>query len=177
MSTAPTLPATDPSSLPRGRRWLLEPAAFALGISAFGVAAAAIAFGLDGGNPTVTTGTAYPALWPPNWVFWAVWLVIYPASGLAAWHVWRQRASADVRGALTAFALMNVSAALFLPISALVGGTPAVLTLMDLNGLIAVYALAWLFSRYSRPAALWMLPYLIWMPVTTALKFWLWALN
>lgn len=36
---------------------------------------------------------------------------------------------------------------------------------------------AWLFSRYARSAAWWMLPYLLWMPITAALKIWLWTLN
>lgn len=156
-------------------RGMLVPAAFVVGITAFGAGAAAIGFGVV--DPAIVDRTVHPALWPADWIFWAVWLVIYPASGVAAWRVWRQRRTADVRGALVAFALMNVAGALFLPISSLVGGLPAVLTLMDLNGVVAVYAIAWLFARYDRRAALWMLPYLVWMPLTSALKIWLWTLN
>ena len=37
--------------------------------------------------------------------------------------------------------------------------------------------LAWLYSRYSRAAAWWLSPYLIWMPSTAALKTLLWVLN
>lgn len=150
-------------------------AAFVVGITAFGAGAAAIGFGLVGAG--AADQTVYPAGWPPLWLFWTVWLVIYPASGVAAWQVWLRRHDADVRGALVAFVLMNLASALFLPISSLVGGIPAVLTLMDLNGVIAVYVIAWLFSRYARSAAWWMLPYLVWMPITTALKVWLWTLN
>lgn len=72
---------------------------------------------------------------------------------------------------------MNVANLLFLPVSGLVGGLPSVLTIMDLNGVVSVYVLAWLFSRYAPRAALWMLPYLIWMPLTSALKAWYWVLN
>jgi tryptophan-rich sensory protein len=153
----------------------VAPVVAAAGVTAFGCSAAALGLGLA--DPAAAPPLAYPALWPPLWVFWAVWLVIYPASGVAAWLIWRERRRADVRGALVAFALLNTSAALFLPISALVGGAPAVLTLMDLNGVVTVAALAWLFSRYSTTAAWWLAPYLVWMPITTALKVWLWTLN
>jgi tryptophan-rich sensory protein len=136
-------------------------AAFLVAVVGLGVGSAAVSFG--SGNPANGAGLTYPPVWPPDPVFWAVWLVIYPCSAVAAWLVWQRRHEADVRGALVAFALINVAAALFLPISGLVGGLPAVLTLMDLNGMLGVYVLAWLFSRYSTRAALWLLPYLIWM--------------
>ena len=149
----------------------------AAAITAVGVVGAGVSFGLAGGNPTADGTHTLPALWPPDFVFWAVWLVIYPASGVALSLVWRRRRDADVRGAVAAFGLMNVANLLFLPVSGLVGGLPSVLTIMDLNGVVSVYVLAWLFSRYEPRAALWMLPYLIWMPLTSALKAWYWVLN
>ncbi|MFF5174242.1 tryptophan-rich sensory protein [Micromonospora sp. NPDC000089] len=172
--------AADPARAAATSSWIRRAAApvgFVAAVTAVGAGAAAISFAVTGGNPSVDGSLAYPAWWPPDWVFAGIWLIIYPASGMAAWRLWQQRHVADVRGALTAFALMNISSALFLPIASLVGGEPSVLTLMDLNGVIAVYALAWLFSRYSRPAAAWLLPYLVWMPLTAALKIWLWTLN
>ena len=152
-------------------------AAFVVVITGVGAGSAALTFAGQGGNPATGAGLTYPPVWPPDSLFWAVWLVIYPCSAVAAWLVWQRRHDADVRGALTAFALMNVAGALFLPVAGLAAANPAVLTLMDLNGLVAVYALAWLFSRYSTRAAWWMLPYLVWMPVTAALKAWLWSYN
>lgn len=151
--------------------------AFIVVVVGVGLGAASISFAAAGGNPAGAAHLTRPALWPPDPVFWMVWLVIYPCSAVAAWTVWRRRHTADVRGALVAFALINISAALFLPISSLVASNPAVLALMDYNGVIGVYLLAWLFSRYSKVAALWLLPYLIWMPLTAALKTWLWMLN
>lgn len=147
-----------------------------LGITGLGCVAAAIGFGLPAQSVPLTE-TTYPSWWPPLPLFWMVWLVIYPASAVAAWLVWRQRLVSDVRGALVAFALMNVASALFLPVSTLVGELPSVMTLMDLNGVVAVSAIAWLFSRYDRTAAWWMLPYLVWMPTTTILKALLWHYN
>lgn len=147
-----------------------------VGVTGLGCTAAAVGLGLEPQAIPETT-TSYPAWWPPLPLFWMVWLVIYPASAVAAWLVWRSRHAHDVCGALVAFALMNVASALFLPVSSLVGELPSVLTLMDLNGIFAVYGIAWLFSRYARLAAVWMLPYLLWMPTTTILKALLWRYN
>ncbi len=132
---------------------------------------------MPGAIRRVNAALRYPAIWPPDWVFWMVWLIIYPASGVAAWLVWRARSHMDVRGALTAFTLMNVASALFLPIASLAGSEPAVLTLMDANGVVQVYAIAWLFGLADRRAVSWMLPYLVWMPLTALLKLWLWTVN
>lgn len=173
-TTSPTVHEPPASATPP--RDLGSLTAFVVGVTGLGCAAAAVGFGLEPQAIPETT-TSYPGWWPPLPLFWMVWLVIYPASAVAAWLVWRSRHTHDVRGALVAFALMNVASALFLPVSNLVGELPSVLTLMDLNGIVAVYGIAWLFSRYHRRAALWMLPYLIWMPTTTILKALLWHYN
>lgn len=122
-------------------------------------------------------GLEPPPVAPPDWAFWAVWVVIYPGLGVATWLVWRRRREADVRGPLALFALMLVGNLMFLPISNLTGGEPAVLTLMDANGFVSAYVLAWLYSRYDRATAWWLAPLLLWMPITTLLKVWLWVLN
>ena len=104
-------------------RRAVVPAVLVLVVTSFGSAAAALGFSL---SPQVSAPpVAYPAWWPPLSLFWAVWLVIYPCSALALWHVWRRRHDADVRGALTAFVVLDVSSALLLPVSALVGDAAA----------------------------------------------------
>jgi len=45
--------------------------------------------------------------------------------------------------------------------------------LVDAAGLVLAYAQAGAYSRHSRAAALGLLPWLVWMLITTALKAWL----
>ena len=114
-----------------------------------------------------------PSGWAPAWVFPIVWLVLYPTLGLAAWSVWRLRAHQDVAGVLALFATYFVGNLFFMPMSGAVGGKPMVLTMMDLNGLLATAILAWASARASRRALSFLLPTLVWMPITFALKIWL----
>jgi tryptophan-rich sensory protein len=151
--------------------------AVAAGTVTLGMLSAGLSFAAAGDRTAATPAGVLPALWPPAWVFWAVWLVIYPAWGVATWRVWRRRGNRDVRGALVLYALNLLGALFFLPISTLTANNPAVLALMDANGFVATYALAWLYGQYDRAAVRWLLPYLIWMPLTTTLKTWFWMLN
>lgn len=150
---------------------------FAGGTLLAGMLAALASFALIPGAVGFAEGLKPPPITPPDWAFWAVWILIYPTLGFATWLVWRRRRVADVRGALALFVLLLVGNFMFLPISNLTGGEPAVLTLMDANGLVYAYVLTWLYSRYDKASAWWLAPLLIWMPVTTFLKAWLWTLN
>lgn len=150
---------------------------FAAGTLLSGMLSAAISFATAGTHSAATPAGILPFLWPPSWVFWAVWMVIYPCWGVATFLVWRRRHEADVRGALILYAINVIGALFFLPLSNLTANNPGVLTLLDANGLIGTCALAWLYSRYEKATLWWLLPYLIWMPLTLGLKAWLWVLN
>lgn len=150
---------------------------FALGTLLAGMVSAGLSFATAGEHSAANPVGVLPPLWPPSWVFWLVWMVIYPAWGAATYRVWRHRGEADVRGALVLYALNVLGALFFLPLSNITANNPAVLTLLDANGLIGTYALAWLYTRYDKQALWWLLPYLIWMPLTLGLKTWLWVLN
>ena len=68
----------------------------------------------------------YPRPWPPPWVFWLVWIVIYPTWGFATYLVWQKRQESDVRGAIALFVLMFVSGLFFMPVASLSGHNPGV---------------------------------------------------
>ncbi len=155
--------------------WL--PYAFALGTLAVGMVSAVLSFMTAGAHSASNPAGVLPSLWPPAWVFWLVWIVIYPCAGVATWRVWRQRRQFDVRGALVLYGVDILGALFFLPLSNLTANSPAVLTLLDANGLLGTSALAWLYSRYEKAAVWWLLPFLVWMPLTLTLKAWLWILN
>ncbi|WP_425148227.1 tryptophan-rich sensory protein [Deinococcus sp.] len=150
---------------------------FAGGTLLLGMLSAAISFAHAGPRSVTMPALLLPFLWPPPWVFWAVWIVIYPCLGVAAFLIWRKRQQTDVRGALLLYALTVVGTFFFLPVSNLTPNNPGVWTLMDANGVVTTYALGWLYSRYEKATLWWLLPSLIWMPLTLGLKAWLWALN
>lgn len=147
---------------------------FALGTLLSGSLAAWLSFTVI---PPVPAYAHLPWLYPPPWVFWLVWIVIYPCKGLAAWLVWRERSRADVRGAMAVFTMILIGNMLFLPIANLSGGNPLILTLMDFNGVVSSWIIFWLYRLYSKAAGWFLLPLVIWMPVTFLLKCWLWYLN
>lgn len=118
-----------------------------------------------------------PAVYPPLWVFWLVWLILYPTMGLAAGHIWLKRRKVDVRGAMTFYASILLTNFMFLPVANLSNGNPAVMTCMDINGILTAVLLSWLFSRYSKQAFYCLLPLVIWMPITAVFKIMLWIAN
>lgn len=152
----------------------VEATAFALGTLLIGFLAAWVGFTFI---PPVPPYRQLPFLYPPPWFFWSVWLVIYPCWGVATWLIWRKRSVADVRGALALYVITLIGNTLFLPIGNLSGGNPAILSLMDANGVFSSWVTFWLYTRYSKRAGLFLLPLLIWMPLTFLLKIWLWQLN
>jgi len=149
-------------------------AAFALGTLLIGFLGAGIGFTLV---PPLPPYPHLPFLYPPLWFFWAVWFVIYPGWGIATWLVWRRRDTADIRGVMALYILTLLGNTLFLPIGNLSGGNPAVLSLMDANGVINSWVTFWLYTRYSKTARWFLLPLVVWMPLTFLLKIWLWQLN
>lgn len=106
----------------------------------------------------------------PTWVFWVVWLVVYPTLGIATSIVWTHRVSEMATGALL---LLVVNAAItyaFVPATVLADDIRVTATL-DLVGLVAAVCLGVSYRQVSRSALLWALPYLVWMPVTASLKW------
>jgi tryptophan-rich sensory protein len=138
---------------------------FAVALLALGLGVAFLALAT---RPALEGVVEQPDLLFPPWVFWAVWLLIYPAQGVALWLIWRQRRAKNVSAPVILFAVAWLQNLTFWLTDSLV--TTA---FIDTVGLALAYATAWLFARYSRAAARWLLPWLIWMPITTVLKWYL----
>ena len=157
--------------LPAKSPWWV-PWAFAIGTFLLGGLAAQI-----GLNIPHTDHWRYPGFWPPLWIFWAVWVVIYPCWGLATYLIWCKRHEADVRGALALFVASVGSGFFFMPIASLSNNNPGVMTMGDLNGIVSSLIIAWLYTRYDRRTIWLLLPLLIWMPITFGLKLLYWSFN
>lgn len=156
-------------------RWMV--AVFAGGILTLGMLSAGLSFAAQPESVGSRAPQVYPPLYPPDWAFWAVWLVIYPCWGVATWFVWRRRGEVDLRGFWRYFAVMLAIHLAFMPISALTRGNPAVLATLDSTGIVLLPLTIWMYGRYARPARFWLLPMFIWGPITLCLKIWLTLLN
>lgn len=147
-----------------------------LGLLWFGLAAAVAA--LIGGLGVAGTAQEYgslnqPAWAPPSWLFGPVWTVLYIMIAVAGWLVWRQTGWTM---ALSVYAVQLALNAIWTPI--FFGFGRYGLALVDIVLLWAlIVATIVLFWRTSRPAALLLVPYLLWVSFATCLNYAIWHLN
>ena len=118
-----------------------------------------------------------PSFNPPSWLFGPVWILIYLLMGIAAYLVWAKGWSLPgVKTALAVFAIQLVLNSLW---SILFFGshTPrwAFVEIVVLGAAIVVTIV--LFSKFSRTAALLLVPYILWVSFAALLNYSLWRLN
>ena len=150
---------------------------FAAGVLLLGMTDAMITMLVAHGNPAKNPGYHYPPIWPADWVFWVVWIVIYPCLGVATALIWQRRQTFSIQHAMVCFVVLLAVTLLFLPLSDVVQGNPVGLTLMDTSAFLLSYALAWTYGRIARLTLWWLVPLLLWTPLTLLLKIWYWRLN
>lgn len=148
-------------------RWLTSPLPFALGILILGMMSAWLGFLLT--RPQANDPTLPTLLDLPPFFFWMVWIVIYPALGVAVWHIWRLRGDTRARHALLVFGVYLLTNLAFVPLTALIPGIWTAF-LLDVIGLVGGVLVAWMFWNSARKSLAWMLPLLIWLPITTINK-------
>lgn len=145
--------------------------ALALGMGAAG-------FGYAVFGPVNDAGLIDPPLWPRPWVFWAIWMVLYPTIGLAGAELWRAPThNLGVSLARRLFVLKFSLGLAWVPIVQASGSRVVMPVVMDIVGLIVGMVAFWAVSRVSRHAAFWLTPGLVWGVMTTILKVWRLALN
>ena len=110
---------------------------------------------------------------PPNWVFAAVWTLLYAMIGLAAWLVWRRTVGTR---ALRLWGWQLAANAFWTPAFFALHSPPLAFAIcLVLLGLIALTLRAFLPLR---PAAAWLMaPYLAWTGYVTYLTAGFWWLN
>ena len=161
------------STLPRRRSALALGLLFWLALSYITAAIGAIA-SVDA--PAFYGELAQPSWAPPAWLFGPVWTALFTLMGIAAWLVWRAAPLEATRWTLGLFVVQLVFNALWswLFFAWNFGGW-AFAELLLLWALIAATIGA--FWRFSRLAALLLVPYLGWVSFAGALNFWLWRAN
>jgi len=135
---------------------------FALGVLLVGMLPGRLTFLLD---PNAATRIGLEAVPVPAWLFAGVWIVAYPCMGIATWLVWRTRDRGDVSVPLIVF-----GAALLQTLSFWLTNSLQMTAVIDATGILFAYTTAWVYSRYQRTAVWWLLPWLVWMPITFLIK-------
>lgn len=113
---------------------------------------------------------------PPGWLFGPVWTVLYALMGVSAWLVWRKHGFASAQVAWGFFLAQLVANALWSWLFfAWHQGALALADVVLLWGLIVATMVA--FARLDKPAALLLVPYLVWVAFAAVLNLALWRLN
>jgi benzodiazapine receptor len=111
-----------------------------------------------------------PPLTPPSWVFGPVWTTLYGLIAVAAWLAWRRRG--EHPAVTTGLRLWWVQLALNLAWTPVFFGLqwlwPGLAIIVALDVLVVLVILR--FRRVSWPAALLLVPYLLWLCFATWLN-------
>jgi benzodiazapine receptor len=117
-----------------------------------------------------------PSWQPPDWLFGPVWTTIFILAAVSAALAWRAADQAQRRMVATLFVangILNVGwSLLFFHLKQpLLAGLEVILLWAS------IVALIWYVQRVSRPAALLLVPYLLWVSFATVLNWTIVALN
>lgn len=117
---------------------------------------------------------AKPAWTPPDWVFTPVWTVLYFLIAVSGCLVWERewRIGLPLGLWLVQLGLNAAWSWLFFGLE-----RPELAAIDIIVLLTAILATAYAFARVSRPAALLLVPYALWVSYATALNVAIWRLN
>src|SRR5690606_1530880 len=115
-----------------------------------------------------------PSWAPPAWLFGPVWSVLYALMAISAWLVWRS--ARPRRVALVLFVTQLIANALWSWLF-FAWHRDALASVEVLVLLALVFATVVAFWRVSRPAALLLLPYLLWVAFASLLTWTVWRAN
>ena len=118
-----------------------------------------------------------PIFTPPDWLFGPVWTALYLLMALSALFVWQKGLeNPAVRIALALFLVQLILNALWTPL--FFGLKIPLVAFIEILLLLAAIGLAiTAFARVSIPAALLLLPYILWTSFAAVLNFFIWLLN
>ncbi len=125
--------------------------------------------------PTWYAGLAKPWFNPPNVVFPVVWTALYVLIAIAGWLAWRAGSPGGTGTLVPYFVQFALNVAWSF---AFFGGHSPIAGLVVIALLaIAIVWTIFAFWTISRPAALLLLPYLLWVAFASVLNLAIYALN
>jgi benzodiazapine receptor len=122
-------------------------------------------------------GLKKPPFNPPDWVFGPVWTTLYIMMGISAFLVWRKGLDNKiVRIALACYIVQLALNTIWTPL--FFGLNSPLLGLIDIVLLLnAIIVTIYVFFQISRPSAILLIPYFIWVSFATVLNASLFFLN
>ena len=121
-------------------------------------------------------GLRKPSWNPPAWVFGPVWTLLYFMMAFAVWLIWREGGWREQARPLRWFLLQWLLNALWTPL--FFGMHRSGLAFAEIVLLwLVLAATLWSFWKVSKPAALLLVPYLVWVSLAASLNFTIWRLN
>ena len=136
-------------------------AAFLVVPALIGMIPGALSFAL---NDSVVSDIGLDVLPVPGWFFTGLWVVIYGSMGMSVRTLFRQ-ATGNLCVPVAILAAGFLQSHLFWLTDSL--RTTAI---TDATGMLLAGTAFWVMRQYSTQAARWLLPWVIWMPVTLAIK-------
>lgn len=127
--------------------------------------------------PTWYAALAKPWFSPPNWVFAPAWISLYAMMGIALYLVWQaglEKKEVRIAG-LVFFVQLALNALWSIIFFGLQNPALAFAEIVLLWASIAACVFA--FWKVSKPAALLLLPYLVWVSFAAVLNYSIMALN
>jgi benzodiazapine receptor len=118
-----------------------------------------------------------PSFNPPSWLFAPVWTVLYIMIAIAAYLVWQRRDSSRTYTVTASIYLVQLAFNFSWSIVffGLHGIGPALAVILFLWVSI-ILNIRW-FNKFSKPAALLLIPYLLWVTFATLLNLSIYLLN
>lgn len=118
-----------------------------------------------------------PIFTPPDWLFGPIWTALYLLMALSALLVWQKGLeNPAVRIALALFLVQLILNALWTPL--FFGLKMPLVAFIEILLLLTAIGLTIIaFARVSIPAALLLLPYILWTSFAAVLNFSIWLLN
>ena len=120
----------------------------------------------------------FPPFQPPSWLFTVAWVVVLTGLAFSTWFITR-RAEENLSAAMPALMLYGaqciLNAGWSLLFFTLQRPDIALLELLVFD--IILLAMVWMYGRISKAAALLLLPYVIWLVLSTAINGWIVAHN
>ena len=118
-----------------------------------------------------------PSFTPPNWAFPVAWTTLYVLIAIAAYLVWQRRDSSPTYKTAVAIYIIQLTlnfswSIVFFGMHQIMGGMVVIIALL----VAIVLNISW-FNRFSKTAALLLVPYLLWVGYATLLNISICVLN
>jgi benzodiazapine receptor len=117
-----------------------------------------------------------PSFTPPDYVFAPVWILLYLLMGIAAFLVWREIESKEVKGALLFFSIhlaVNLLwTVIFFGLRSIYGGFIVITILWTM-----ILVLMIIFRKISTLSSILLIPYFLWVTLASILNAGIMILN